>query len=294
MGAGGLGGFFGALLADAGEDVAFVARGAHLDALRKHGLWLESARGNVHIHPAKAADNAAEIGPVDTVLFTVKLWDTEAAAAVCAPLLGPETVVLTLQNGIETGDRLAALLGRERILAGVTYVPSVIARPGVIHHTGTAADITFGELDGQSTRRAKRLLAVLKGAGIAATLSDDIDAVLWKKFVLLVASSGVTAFTGLTYGPLRADAGARAMFHDAMAEAAAVARARGIVIADDFVPRGMDFLDAMPPEFTSSMAHDRRRGNRLEVEWLSGVVVRLGAEVGISTPVNAKIFKALR
>ena len=209
MGSGGLGGFFGALLATAGEDVAFLARGAHLAAIRRNGLRVESARGDMHIHPATATDDPASVGPVDCVLFTVKLWDTETAAAACRPSLGADTAVLTLQNGIDSMARLAAVLGEEHVLGGVTYVPSVIAEPGVIRHTGSAANLIFGEPGGGRSARAGRLLAVFRRAGVEAEISADIRRTIWEKFVFLAASSGVTSFTGLSYGPMRADPEAR-------------------------------------------------------------------------------------
>ncbi len=293
MGSGGLGGFFGALLATTGEDVAFLARGAHLAAIRQNGLRVESARGDMHIHPATATDDPASVGPVDCVLFTVKLWDTETAAAACRPMLGADTAVLTLQNGIDSMARLAAVLGQNHVLGGVTYVPSVIAGPGVIRHTGSAANLIFGEPGGRRSARAERLLAVFQRAGIEAEISPDIGRTIWEKFVFLVASSGVTSFTGLRYGPLRADPEAREMFRQVMAEAAAVAGAEGIPVGDDFIDGRMAFLDQAPPDMTSSMAQDRSRGNRLELDWFAGTVVRLGAAHGIATPVNAAIYNAL-
>ncbi len=294
MGSGGLGGFFGALLATAGESVTFVARGRHLAAMRRDGLRVESARGDMHLKPVRATDDPGRIGPVDVVLFTVKLWDTEAAAEACRPLLHQDTAVLTLQNGVDAPSRIAAVLGRGYVLAGVTYVPSVIARPGVIRHTGSDANIIFGELDGRQTERAERLCRSLRAAGIDAQIASDITRTIWEKFVFLVASSGVTTFTGMTYGPLRRDPEARAMFRAAMTEAAAVAGAKGVPVGDDFIDGRMAFLDRAPPEMTSSMAQDRARGNRLELDWFAGTVVRLGRELGIETPVNAHIYHSLR
>lgn len=293
MGAGGLGGVFGATLAAAGATVVFIARGAHLDAIRAEGLRVESAGGNMHIHPADATDDPAAVGPVDTVLFTVKLWDTETAARACAPLIGPETTVLTLQNGIDSGDRLGAILGPEHVVVGVTYVPAVVVRPGVVRHAGSGCDVTFGAFAGGPTAALEGLSATFAAAGVHARIATDARRLIWEKFVFVVATSGVTTVTGKSFGEVRADAAARAMFRALMAEAAAVARTHGIAVASDLVERNMARLEAMPGEATSSMARDRVRGNRLEIDWLAGAVVRLGAEAGVSTPVNAVIYTAL-
>lgn len=294
MGTGGIGGCFGARLADAGEDVAFIARAAHLEAIRRDGLAVLSERGNVHIQPAQATDDPSEIGPVDAVLFTVKLWDTETAGRACRPLLGPDTPVLTLQNGVEAPGMLAAILGVGHVMAGATYMPAAIERPGVIRHSGTVADIVFGELDGRKTPRTEALLAAFTGAGIDASLVDDVEAVLWRKFVFLVATSGVASTTRRTFAELRGDPVARGMFRDCMAEALNVGRASGVDLPDDLVEDGMARLDAMPEGATASMARDLERGNRLELDWCAGAIVRLGRQHGVPTPVNSAILERLR
>lgn len=294
MGTGGVGGYFGARLAAAGNDAAFIARGAHLEAIRAHGLRVESPEGDLLIRPATATDRPAEIGPVEFVLFTPKLWDTESAGEAIRPLVGPETAVLSLQNGVVAADILAGIFGPDRVMAGAAFIASTIAEPGLIRHTGIAAGLVFGERDGRRTPRVEALLAACRQAGVKAELSDDIDKAIWQKFVLLVALSAVTSVTRASIGPIRQDPETRALLRDAMAETAAVARARGIDIGDDFVDDRMAFVDGMAPEVKASMAHDLERGNRLELDWLSGAVARMGRELGVATPVNAFVAAALK
>lgn len=299
MGTGGVGGYFGARLAAAGNDVRFVARGAHLGAMRRDGLRVESAVGDVRVLPVTASDRpeelvSGELGPVDAVLFAVKLWDTEAAAEACRPLLGPETAVITTQNGIDSVERLAAVLGPERIVGGSVHIAAVIAEPGVIRHTGTLARITIGELDGHESARVQRFAETARAAGIETVVSPDIRRTIWEKFVLLSSFSGVTTLLRRPAGPIREDADTRAFLRDAIAESVAVARAEGVDLPPDQVERTLSFIDGFPAEMKSSMLGDLERGARLELPWLSGAVVRLAARHGIVAPVHRAIAAALK
>jgi 2-dehydropantoate 2-reductase len=294
MGTGGVGGYLGARLAKAGEEVTFIARGAHLDAIRREGLRLESPRGDVHVHPARATDDPGTVGPVDVVLFTVKLWGSEEAAQQIRPLVGPSTAILSLQNGVEANALLERYFGRDRLLGGVALMAVVIDRPGVIKHTGQMARVVFGELGAASSPRAEALLAACRRAEIDAEVSTDAERTIWEKFVFLVGLSGLTALTRRSIGPVREDPDTRALLLDAMREVVAVGRARGVALDPGFAENRLAFADTMPAEMKASMAHDLERGNRLEVGWLSGAVARLGQEAGVPTPVNRAIYAALK
>jgi 2-dehydropantoate 2-reductase len=286
MGSGGVGGLIGARLAHAGCDVSFVARGAHLAAMRKDGLRLESAVGTVHLPRPQVTDNPATIGAVDIVIFSVKLWDTEAAARAILPLIGPETGVISLQNGVTKDDVLRPIVGAKALMGGVAYMGTAIARPGVIEHTGTVQRVVFGEYDGRRSKRAQELLEWCRKAGLDAAISDDIRRTLWEKFAFLVGMAAVTATIRLPIGPIRSHPVTRQYYLDAMREAAAVGRAHGVNLPADFAEERMAFVDTLPPTMTASLQLDLERGNPLEVEWLSGAVVKLGAAVGVPTPIH--------
>jgi 2-dehydropantoate 2-reductase len=286
MGAGGVGGLIGARLAQAGCDVSFVARGAHLKAMRENGLKLESQVGEVHLRDVRVTDDPAAIGPVDLVIFAVKLWDTAAAARAMAPLLGPDTGVISLQNGVRKDDILRPIVGEQRLMGGVAYMGTAISRPGVIHHTGTMQRVVFGEYDGRRSKRAETLLEYLRKTGIDAQLSDDIRRSIWEKFVFLVAMAAVTASIRLPIGPIRSHPLTRQLYLDALKEAAAVGRAQGVKLPPDFAEERMAFVDTLPETMTASLQLDLERGNPLEVEWLSGSVVELGAAAGVPTPIH--------
>jgi 2-dehydropantoate 2-reductase len=294
MGSGGVGGYFGARLAAAGEDVTFIARGAHLEAIRGGGLKVTSARGDLHISDAKATDDAVNIGPVDIVLFSVKLWDTENAATSIRPLIGPETAVISLQNGVDAEATIAAILGPAHVMGGVARVAAVIAAPGVIRHTGHMAEIFFGELDGARSPRAERFLATLQGAEVDSMLADDVTKAIWEKFVILAAFSGASSVMRQTIGPIREDPVTRAFLASLMAETTAVAIAAGIGLDEGQVERTMALADGLPPEMTPSMAEDLEHGNRLELPWLSGTVVRMGRDHGVPTPRHDFVQIALK
>jgi len=290
MGSGGVGGFFGGRLAHAGCDVAFVARGAHLAALRSGGLLIENeTQGNLHVPRVRADDDPARLGPADLVIVAVKLWDTEAAAEAVKPLVGPDTAVLSLQNGVIKDDILRARFGEARLMGGVAYVATHVARPGVIRQVGTMQRIVFGEYDGRRSGRATALLEALRSGGVAAEISADIRRTLWEKYVFLVGLSATTATMRTTIGPIRSDARTRAFLFDVMQETVAVGRALGVDLPEDYARDRLAFADGVPADMTSSLHHDLEKGNRLEVEWLSGGVVTLGERAGVPTPLNRAV-----
>lgn len=293
MGAGGVGGYFGARLALAGSDVTFIARGSHLAAIRQNGLRVESPLGDMHLEKPNVTEDPASIGPVDLVMFGVKLWDTKAVAQAIKPLVGPETAVVSFQNGVRKDDILREVLGEKNLMGGVGYIATSIAEPGMIRHVGKMQRLVFGEYDGNVSRRAEAFLKACRDAGIDSEISPDIRRAIWEKFVFLVGLSGTTTSSRKTIGPIRSHPQTRAFLHDAMREAVAVGRAQGVELPEDFADNRLTFCDGLPAEMTSSMHHDLEKGNRLEVEWLSGDVVRRGRECGIPTPVNRSIYDVL-
>ena len=293
MGAGGLGGYFGARLAAAGNDVAFVARGAHLAAIKQNGLRVTSARGDLHLLDVVATDDPSTLAPADVVMIAVKLWDTEAAAEAVKPLVRPGTAVVSFQNGVSKDAALARILGREAVIGGVGQIGVVIASPGVIAHTGTMAKLTFGELDNARSARVESLLATCTAAEIDAEIADDINLATWQKFAFLVGMSACTASMRSTVGPIRANPQTRDFLRDVIGEVVAVGRALGIPLAENFAEQRMAMIEALPPQMTASMQGDLARGNRLEVPWLSGAVVEMGKQVGVSTPLNRAVFDIL-
>lgn len=294
MGTGGVGGYFGARFAAAGEDVAFIARGAHLAAIRERGLEVQSELGDALVRPVLATDDPAEVGRVDFVLFCVKLWDVEAAGEAIRPMVGPETAVIALQNGVDAEERLARILGPGPVMGGVAHISAVVKEPGVIRHTGKLAKLFFGELGGAESARARAFLEACRASGIDAHLRRDIERVIWDKFIFLVAFSGMTALLRKPIGPMREDPEVWAMFTGAMREAAELAAARGIAFASDPVAAWAEIAQGMPYAYRASMLEDLERGRRLELPWLSGAVARLGRELGLATPINGFIATALK
>jgi len=294
VGAGGVGGGFGAALAKAGADVTFIARGAHLAAMKSAGLRIESPRGDMHLVPTQATDDPKTIGKVDFVLFCVKLWDVESAGEHIKPLVGPDTAVIPLQNGIDAADRLVPILGREAVMGGVAQISASIIEPGVIRQVGTFMRMIFGELDGTISQRAKDFLAMCQKAGFDATLSDQILTELWMKFALLATNASMTAVTRQPIGKLRDDPDVRAIFLAAIQEVVEVGRAKNIALPADALSKVLDFIGHAPPAMKASMALDLERGNRLELPWLSGKVVELGRDLGISTPTHGMLYALLK
>jgi 2-dehydropantoate 2-reductase len=294
LGSGGVGGFYGGRLANAGYDVTFVARGAHLAAMRSHGLAIENTtQGNIHVPRVAVTDDPATIGPVDLVLIAVKLWDTEAAARAVKPIVGPRTAVLSLQNGVIKDDIMRREFGAAAVMGGVAYVGTHISRPGVILQTGTLQRLVFGEYDGVRSERARELLEALLRAGIQAELSEDIRRTLWEKYVFLVGLSGTTTTMRSTIGAIRDNPQTRAFLVDLMKETVAVGRAHGVKLPEDYAEQRLAFADTVAPDMSSSMHHDLEQGNRLEVAWLSGGVVQLGRAVGVETPANRAVWDIL-
>lgn len=295
MGSGGVGGYFGGRMASTGCDVTFIARGRHLDAIRRQGLKIDSRdMGDALIQPVAATDDPATVGPVDYVIVGVKLWDTAAAGQAILPLLGPDTTVLSLQNGIECDEILAKIVGAERLLGGVAFIASSIGEPGVIKHIGTMQRVVIGEPGGSVSPRVTALHEAMLAGGITAEISDDISRTIWEKFVFLVGLSATTTLLRTTIGPIREDPDSRAFLHSVFGETVAVGQAKGINLPDDFADTRLEFADGLPVDMTSSMHHDLEAGNPLELAWLSGAVVRFGRDLGIPTPANQVVFAALK
>jgi 2-dehydropantoate 2-reductase len=293
MGAGGVGGYFGGRLAQAGHEVSFVARGRHLEAIRAKGLALKSPLGDATVR-VRVAQDPAELWPADVVLFAVKLWDTEAAAAQLRPLVQGGAFVIPFQNGVESIERVGKVLGAERVLGGAAYIAGRIGEPGVIVQTGTMARLRFGPVLPAQRKIAETLLAACRDAKIDAELTDDIVKVLWEKFVLLVAISATTTVTRSNVGTVRGDADLRWLLETVMRETWALGRKKGVPLADDLVQQTMKFVDGLPAEMRASMAADLDAGGRLEAPWLSGAVARMSAETGLVAPVNRAVYAALK
>jgi len=292
FGSGGVGGYFGGKLAASGEHVTFLARGAHLNALQHDGLHIESPLGSVHLPQVQATDRPQAIGPVDVVLFTVKLYDVDASAATLAPLIGPDTVVITLQNGVDAMDMVAKHIGDAHVAGGAAYIVAVIDKPGHIRHT-TAQQLVFGERNG---RPSDRLIAFEEAgvrAGFQAKASDDVQADLWTKFVRLATWSGMTTVTRSPMGVVRDTPETFALMVAAIEEVIAVGLARGVSLPADLMETTLAMIQNFPASSKSSMLEDIERGRRLELPWLSGAVVRLGKEAGVPTPIHQFITTIL-
>ena len=294
IGTGGVGGYFGGRLAQAGHDVTFVARGRHLAALRERGLVLESGLGNAVIRNATFTDDVAAIAPCDVVMLCVKLWDVEAAAPTVAPLVAKGGVVIPFQNGVDASDVLQRVLGAPRVLGGVAYIAATIRDMGVIAHTGTMARLVVGALAGGNAQIAAAFRDACAAAGVSVELADDIQRALWEKFCFLAAMSGCTALARQPIGVIRADPDLRAAFEAAMREAWTLGRARSVALADDYVERQMTFTDGLPAAMRTSMLNDLVAGKRLEAPWLSGAVARMAAESGTAAPVSATFYAAMK
>jgi 2-dehydropantoate 2-reductase len=293
MGSGGLGGYFGARLVHGGAaDVHFVARGQHLEAMRRDGLRIEGPEP-IHVRSVLATDDPHEIGPVDLVMLCVKLWDTDAALQQILPMVGPDTAIVSFQNGVLKDQYLRAAFDWRQVMGGVAYVATTISAPGVIHQTGPMQHLLFGEFDGSHSRRGEELLAACLAGGIKAELSRDIVREIWQKYVFLVGLSGTTTTMRKPIGPIRSNPQTRAFLHDVMHEVVSVARAHGVAVPQDYAQVRLQLADEVSPDMTSSMHHDLQRGNRLEVRWLAGGVVELGRAKGVATPLNRAIADIL-
>jgi 2-dehydropantoate 2-reductase len=294
LGVGGVGGYFGARLAEAGHDVTFIARGAHLEAIERAGLHVHSLAGDVVLERAVATDDVARVGTVDCVILGVKAWQVPEAARQAAPLVGPNTSVLPLQNGVEAPEQVASVLGRERALGGVAKIISFVGAPGNIHHTGADPSVVIGELDGRATERIEALRRALGGAkAVGVTVSSDIQLALWEKFLFITAWAGVGAVTRAPIGIARSVPESRRLIKAALIEGERLARARGIRLAAEVVPTLLAIIDSLPADGTASLQRDIASGRPSELDNLTGAIVRLGAELGVATPVNSVLYGSL-
>jgi 2-dehydropantoate 2-reductase len=291
IGTGGVGGYFGGLLAKSGEDVVFIARGAHLQAIKKNGLQIRSPKGDFTIKSV-ATDNPSEIDPVDLILFCVKGYDTEDAANQVKPLVSKDTTVISLQNGVEKEEILGSILGADHVMGGLCTLSAYIEAPGIINHEGLER-LAFGEIDGRESVRGKQILEVFKSAGINASLSANIVAEEWEKFTFICAVGGLCTLTGLPVGPILRNEGTKQLYERTMAEIIEVARAKGVSLSDDVLQRLMSFSLGLNPDIRPSMYRDLMNERRIEIDILNGAVVRLGREFHVSTPTNDFIFACL-
>jgi 2-dehydropantoate 2-reductase len=294
MAAGAVGGYYGGRMAVAGHEVTFIARGAHRDAICRDGLKIESTLGDLHLKDVNVTDDPKQVGPVDVVLFAVKLWDTETAGEQTRPLVGPHTRVITLQNGVDSCERLAPILGDDATIGGATYVVTTIARPGVIRQTGAMARVRCGRLDGRSDAVLAGYVEQIRAANIDMILTDHMLLDIWKKFVLLSGTSGITASTRQPLGVIRDDEDMRAFFYKLMHETMAVGRAAGVEFPPSFAAELDHSVAGFPPAMKASMANDLDAGNRLELDWLAGKVVALGRKYGIATAAQEAVYAILK
>ncbi len=294
MGTGGVGGYYGGLLSQKGQEVIFIARGAHLQAMRAQGLHVKSIHGDFLVSPAQATDDPAEVGPVDLILFTTKTYHTDVAAQAIKPLVGKETVVVPLQNGIDAAERLGAYVGREHLVGGVTWLSAAIEAPGVIGQYSQFRRVVLGEFDGKMTARLKTIYETLQATGITVELSADILKVLWTKFVFISAISALGSLTRATIGEYRQVPETREVLTEALAEVAALAQARGVTLAGDLVDKTLEFIDNAAPDMKTSMQRDVEAGRPSELESMIGVVPRLGRQTGVSTPVLRLAYAVLK
>jgi 2-dehydropantoate 2-reductase len=293
MGTGGLGGFFGGWLAASGVEVSFIARGAHLDAIRANGLIVTSELGTKKIEKVQATNDPTQVGPVDIILFCVKNYDLDAAAELCRPMLKPDTAVISLLNGVSAPDRISQILGRRHAVPGLTLVPSNIASPGVIAHVGQKTDITFGEVDGSQSQRLETFSHLCRLAGLDAQISQDITTGMWSKFVGWSSVSVVAAASRKPFAVIQSTPELLDLFRDLATEAWRVGRAKGAQLPDDLVDALVRIILSYPPEAKPSMLVDLERGNRIELETACGTVVAMGEEMGVDTPINRALHAIL-
>jgi len=295
MAAGAVGGYFGARMAAAGHDVYFIARGANLEAIRKNGLTIESVHGDLHLPKPNVTDDPKSVGPVDIVLFAVKLWDTEKGAELARPLVASSTRVIALQNGVDSVERIAPILGAEQTVGGIAYIATTIAAPGVIKHTSSFAKMRFGHADKHADPALQAFADAGKAAKIDVDISADIERDRWEKFCFLVAMAGSTAMLRSSIGPIAADPELAGFFRQLMEEPLAIAKAKGVTLTLGYIEERMDFMrHKVERGMKASMAHDLERGNRLELDWLQGKVREFGRTLGIATPASDAVYTALK
>jgi 2-dehydropantoate 2-reductase len=294
MAAGAVGAYFGGRMAQAGHDVALIARRANLEALRKNGLTIESVHGDVHLKNVNATSDPKDVGPVDIVLFAVKLWDTETAAELAKPLVGPDTRVITLQNGVDSYERVSAILGKDQTVGGTAYIASVLGGPGVVRHTSKFATLRCGRIDGKPDAKLAAFAEAAKAANVDVQLQDDMNRERWQKFIFLSSLAGANCMTRQPLGKILADPDTRAFYRKLMTECLAVGQKSGAKVPDDWIDDRMTFSENAPPGMKASMFHDLEAGNRLELDWLTGKVVSLGKELGVPTPASEAVYAAVK
>ena len=294
MGTGGVGGYYGGLLSQKGQEVIFIARGAHLQAMREKGLHVKSVHGDFLVSPVKATDDTTEVGPVDLILFTTKTYHMDIAAQAIKPMVGKETVVVPLQNGIDAAERIGVYVGREHLVGGVTWLSAAIEAPGVIGQYSQFRRVVIGEFNGMMTARLKMIYETLQTTGIDVELSDDILKVLWTKFVFISSLSALGSLTRVSLGEYRSIPETRDILIEALGEVTAVAQARGVKLERDLVDKTLEFIDNTAPEMRTSMQRDVEAGRPSELESMIGVVPRLGRETGVSTPVMRLAYAILK
>ena len=294
MGAGGVGSCLGARLASGGVDTVLIARGAHLEAMRRDGLRLESPLGNVSLPRIPASGDPAAVGRVDVVVLTVKLYDVAAACASIAPMLGPGTAVIGIQNGVAIPDWLPSLVGAERAVGGLVFISASVPEPGRVRHRGRTQRLIVGELDGRTSDRLERFRAVAAAAGIDVAVDADIRRRLWEKFLFLASASAIGCLGRQPIGAIQEDADVKAAFVDAMTEIDTLARAKGLALAEDIVPRTLALAETFDPASRMSMLEDLEAGKPLEVGWLSGAAAAMGEALGIPTPVHRAAYACLK
>ena len=294
IGAGGVGGYFGARLSDAGHRVFFIARGEHLQKMKTVGLKVFSPLGDLHLKNVNCSQDPIQVGSVDIVLIAVKLWATEGAVSILKPLLGPNTGIISLQNGVVAVDTLIETIDKRHVLGGVSKIAALIEEPGIIRHNGKMAALVFGELNGEKSERTVAFLQACQSANISAELSSDIHTAIWEKFVLLVTMSSITALTRLPIGPNREDPDTRQLMEEIMGEVIEVGRLKGARFPQDILQNQFQHISKLPPQMVASMCGDLRRHNQLELPWFAGSVVKMGKELGIPTPANKFIFASLK
>lgn len=293
MGTGGVGAYYGGLLAQQGNDVTFIARDAHLQAMRTNGLQVKSIFGDFTVSPAQATENPAEVKDVELILFCVKTYDTDKAAEAIRPAVGPRTAVLSLQNGVDAVERIGKVVGLEHVIGGATWLSSAVEAPGVIKQVSQFRRVVFGELDGTRSERIQAIYEVLKNTGITVEVSENILKILWTKFVFISAASSLGSLTRLPIGDWRSVPETRTMITALMREVESLARAQGIPLDEDVVQKSLDFIDNSAPHIKASMQLDVERGRRTELESMIGVIGRKGREWNVPTPVADLIYASL-
>jgi len=294
MGSGGMGGYIGAKLTQAGYEVSFIARGAHLEAMKNNGLKIEGPDEAFVIDPIQATSDPRDIGPVDFVIFCVKLWDTEAAGEQCRDLVGPNTAVLSMQNGVDAEPILSGILGSQHVMGATSEIGANIIEPGLVRRFTPFAAIRFGEFDQHRSKRSIQFSEAITAAGLSAEHVDSISLTIWDKFLWLVGASALNCVTRQPFGPVREDPDTRALLRQIMEEVMSVANAKGISLTNENIEARLDYIDNLPGQAKVSMALDLERGNRLELPWLSGTAIRMGRELNVPTPANNVIYAALK